>query len=210
MLANSWKHHDYCLAGIDLDTGKWVRPVTKLDDGRIRLTDMKLKGRTPALLDVIEIPLDAAGPDFGFESENRWILPGVWRHLGVETPESIVRHAVQPPLILHSRERTVSPEVLKAMPFEKRATLQLVRVDNFAVRDSWNLGKRRWIGRLTSGGREFDASISDPVFHAKLNGGYKPSGPCLLTMSLSMPFSSSTGAAPVCWKLIAGVVEMTN
>ena len=78
VLANSWKHHDWCLAGIDLDTGKWVRPVTSLDDGRVPKTSMKLDGYFPALLDVLEIPLDSTGPDFGFESENRTILPGRW------------------------------------------------------------------------------------------------------------------------------------
>ena len=78
VLANSWKHHDWCLAGIDLDTGKWVRPVTGLDDGRIPQTAMKLGGYFPELLDVLEIPLDSTGPDFGFESENRTILSGLW------------------------------------------------------------------------------------------------------------------------------------
>jgi len=210
VLANSWKHHDYCIAGIDLATGKWVRPVTKLNDGRVPLVEMKLKGRIPALLDIIDIPLDTSGPDFGFESENRWILPGEWRHVSVETPETVSRYVSQPTQILHSNARTVSPDVLKALPFEKRATLQLVRIENFAVRDSWNLGKRRWSGRLASGGKEFDATISDPVFHAKLNEGHKPASRCFLTLSLSMPFSSSTGAPPVCWKLIAGVIELPS
>ena len=26
-LANSWKIQERCIAGIDIDTGKWVRPV---------------------------------------------------------------------------------------------------------------------------------------------------------------------------------------
>jgi len=78
VLANSWKHQDWCLAGIDLDTGKWVRPVTGLDDGRVPEKSMKLDGYFPKLLDILEIPLDSTGPDFCFESENRIILPGRW------------------------------------------------------------------------------------------------------------------------------------
>jgi hypothetical protein len=211
VLANSWKRHDFCIAGIDLDSGKWVRPVTRLDDGRVPADQMKLRGRVPALLDVIEIPLDSSGRDFGFESENRWLLPGAWRHVGVETPESITRFAIEPGLILHNRGRSVSPEMLQAMPFEERITLQLVRVDNFAVRDNTGdetyLGRRRWSGRIKCGGSEFEANITDPVYHAKLSEGHRPAPSCLLTMSLSMPWPKD---APKCWKLIAGVIELPS
>lgn len=36
ILANSWKNQDWCLAGIEQTTSKWTRPVTSLDDGRVR------------------------------------------------------------------------------------------------------------------------------------------------------------------------------
>jgi hypothetical protein len=82
VLANSLKHGDSCLAGLDISTRKWVRPVTNLDDGRVRRSDMKIGTHSPQLLDILDIPLDATGPDFGFESENRTILPGQWHLRG--------------------------------------------------------------------------------------------------------------------------------
>jgi hypothetical protein len=209
VLANSWKRLDYCLAGIDLDSGKWVRPVTRLDDGRVPADAMRLWGRTPALLDLLEIPLDATGPDFGFESENRWLLPGRWRHLGTTTPESIAGFAVQPEFILHNRGRSVSPDVIAAKPAAQRITLQLIRVDDFTVRDNTRdsdyLGKRRWVGRVRYKGTEIETNITDPVYHVKLGNGHQPASSCLLTMSLSMPWPKE---APKCWKLIAGVIEL--
>jgi len=64
---------------------------------------------------------------------------------------------------------------------------------------------------VSSGGRDIDLTITDPSFCDKLNKGYKPAKPCLLTMSLSMPYKPpdwQEDEPPVCWKLIAGVIEL--
>jgi hypothetical protein len=213
VLANSWKHHDWCLAGIDLDTGKWIRPVTDLDDGRIPQTVMKLGGYFPKLLDVLEIPLDAAGPDFDFESENRTILPGLWYLRGKMKPKDIERYAKKTYYVLHNKNKYVTLEELQQKPFAKRTTLQLIQVDKFGVSDGRHRPTDRpnWKGLITSGKREIDVKITDPVYVEKLDKGHKPSPSCLLTMSLSMPHKPSDwdeDEDPVCWKLIAGVIEL--
>ena len=209
VLANSWKHKDWCLAGIDLDTGKWIRPVTDLDDGRVPKTSMKLGQYFPEILDVLEIPLDVTGPDFGFESENRTILPGRWYRRDKMTPMDIERYAKQPYYVLHNRKKYVTLRELQ----QKRVTLQLIRVDNFKVRDNraGPTDKHNWKGMIYSGGREIEVGITDPVFFKRLNRGYKPSSSYFLTMSLGMPYKPSEwdeDEEPVCWKLIAGVIEL--
>jgi len=215
VLANSWKHQDRCLAGIDLNTGKWVRPVTGLDDGRVPETSMKLGSHFPELLDVLEIPLDSTGPDFGFESENRTILPGRWHIRGKMTPKDIEKYAKQSRYVLHNRKKYVTTKELQQKPIAGRMTLQLVRTDSFKVRDARrkNTDKPNWKGAISSCGRELEVKITDPVFCEKLNRGYKPSPSCLLTMSLSMPYKPpdwDEDEEPVCWKLIAGVIELQN
>jgi len=213
VLANSWKHYDWCLAGIDLDTGKWVRPVTGLDDGRVPKTSMKLGGYFPALLDVLEIPLDSTGPDFGFESENRTILPGRWYKQSKMTPRDIEKYTKRPYYVLHNHRKYVTPRDLQQKPFEKRVTLQLIRVGSFKVRDARRkpTDKPSWKGTILSGGRELEVKITDPVCFERLNRGYKPSPSCFLTMSLGMPYKPSDwdeDDEPACWKLIAGVIEL--
>jgi hypothetical protein len=213
VLANSWKHQDWCIAGIDIDTGKWVRPVTGLDDGRIPKKAMKLRGYFPQQLDVLQIPLDSTGPDFGFERENRTILPGRWHIRGKMTPKDIEKFAKQSRYILHNRKKYVTTKELQQESSEKRVTLQLIRVDNFRVCDARRKATDRhnWNGTILSGGRELEVKITDPVFCEKLNRGYKPSPSCLLTMSLSMPYKPpdwDDDEEPVCWKLIAGVIEI--
>jgi len=213
ILANSWKNQHWCLAGIDLDTGKWVRPVTGLDDGRIRKADMKLGGYFPVLLDVLEIPLDSSGPDFGFESENRTILPGRWYQRGKLTPKDVFKYAKRPYCVLHNHKKYVNPKELQKKPFEKRVTLQLIQVSKFKVRDARRKSTEKpgWKGIISSGRRDIEVGITDPIFFDKLNKGHKPSSFCLLTMSLSMPYKPpdwSEDEDSVCWKLIAGVIEL--
>ena len=210
VLANSWKHQDWCLAGIDMATMKWVRPVTDLSDGRIPQSDMKLDGYFPVIGDVLEIPLGASGPDFGFESENRSILPGDWRHCGKVKAANISKHAKRPYYVLHNSKRYVSPEELQRKPFEKRTTLELIHVDGLRIKDDRKSSgdKSNWKGIMPCAGGEIDVKITDPVFCEKLDKGHKRSGPCVLTMSLSMPFKPAGWDEAVCWKLIAGVIEL--
>lgn len=214
VLANSWKHGDWCLAGIDLDTGKWVRPVTTLNDGRVPKDTMKLDGCFPALLDVLEIPLDATGPDYDFESENRTILPGPWRHKGTLRPEDLRRFVQRPPCILHNHNKYVTPEEMRQKPFEDRVTLQLIRVERLGIRDARRspTDKHLWKGIVPSGGRPLEATITDPILHGRLDRCMgPPRTPCLVTMSLSMPHKPAhwpADARPAYWKLIAGVIEL--
>jgi len=136
ILANSWKNQDWCLAGIEDMTGKWLRPVTALEDGRVQQSDMKLGGHFPQILDILDIPLDATGPDFDFESENRTILPGQWHLHGQASPNDLLRYVRASYYVLHNHKKYVSIEEMKQKPFPRRTTLQLVRVDDFTIRDT--------------------------------------------------------------------------
>lgn len=89
-LANSWKRGARCIAGIDLATGRWVRPVTEAPDGGVPDHVRKLRKREPALLDILDLPLAPAGPDFGFGCENRLILPGRWYLDGRAQPHDLL------------------------------------------------------------------------------------------------------------------------
>lgn len=212
VLANSWKHHDYCIAGINPETGKWLRPVSDLNDGRITKNAMQLDGYFPQLMDVIEIPLADDGPDFGFERENRSILPGRWRLAGRATIADLMAFAETPRLVLHNDKRYVTMEDMQRKPFKDRATLQLLHVGDFSVRRVQVIEKNYWSGQIKSGANTINPRITDPEYHARLDSGHAPLKQCLLTASLSMPFVPpgwKETKSPPCWKLIAGVIELT-
>ncbi|WP_420889792.1 dual OB domain-containing protein [Fischerella thermalis] len=65
-------HGDRCIAGIEISTGKWIRPVTNLEFGQVPKEMCLVDGEEPKLLDILEIPL--IDTCFGYELENRLYL----------------------------------------------------------------------------------------------------------------------------------------
>ncbi len=150
-LANSRKHGARCIAGIALSTGAWVRPVSDLDDGRVERAMRLVDGREPSLGDVLAIPLAETGPDFGFECENRSILPGKWRLVRVASTEELRALVSGDGPVLHNDEYSVTKEFLVSLPPQKRQTLQLVEAGDVSVFSS---------GPSANGGRKWKVSFS--------------------------------------------------
>ena len=85
-LANSTKFGERCIAGIDIDTGRWIRPICDAEDASIPRTTRLIEGKEPELLDIIRIPLATRGRDSDFVCENLEILPGQWKLWGKAIP----------------------------------------------------------------------------------------------------------------------------
>ncbi|AFZ55948.1 dual OB domain-containing protein [Anabaena sp. PCC 7938] len=212
-LANSWKNKERCIAGIDLDTGNWIRPVCdQYDDGRVPRNIRLVAGREPELLDILEIPLADTGENFGFESENLTILPGEWQLVGKAKPEDVLQYSWKDRYILHNPIKYVKESYLKSLPFENRRTLQLIYAENLDVKSQENeTGLTKWKGTLenTSGQKLTEVRITDPAFISKLDAGYQIKGNYLITVSLGMPGQyMGWEEENYCWKLIAGVIEI--
>lgn len=215
-LANSWKLDERCIAGIDLNTGKWIRPVCDSlcpQDGKVPGSVRLIEGREPEILDILEIPLADSGNDFGFECENLSVLSGQWKCLGKVQPTDLLQYCGSFTHILHNSWKYVNPSSLQRLPFHQRRTLQLVQVVSFSVEQGTSSkGNTEWRGTIQSpnGQRMEGAKITDPLFVRKLETGYQLQGNYLVTVSLSMPYrphSNWEGEDP-CWKLIAGVIEI--
>jgi hypothetical protein len=213
-LANSWKRSERCIAGIDLDTGGWVRPVTEAADGSVPRHIRALRKGEPALLDILELPLASGGPDFGFECENRLILPGRWYVKGQARHADLRRYVVADLPLLHTEQRYVTVAQMQALPSAERRTLQLVETTDFAVQATrrQESGHGVWKGSFsTAAGYRLTANITDPAFSARLDVGHAADHHCLLTISLSLPWRPPdwTRDDDPCWKLIAGVIELS-
>lgn len=214
-LANSWKFEERCIAGINPTTGQWIRPVSSLypEDGRVPVGVRLIQGKEPALLDILEIPLEKNGPDFSFESENFTIASGSWQRIGQVQPIDVLQYCGKYPHILHNSNKYVNLRYLQSLPFQERRTLQLIYATELSVLAiSKAQGNRKWQATLVTntGQQLINAGITDPVFVKRLESGYRPQNPCFVTVSLSLPHRPSDdwqGDDP-CWKLIAGVIEL--
>ena len=207
-LANSWKLGERCIAGIDIDTGKWVRPICESlypEDGRVPESVRLLNGKEPQLLDILEIPLADTGNNFGFESENLSVLRGNWRLAGKALPYELNEFCNETQYILHNSIRTVRPSYLQNLPQENRQTLQLIKSSKFSVTKVGD----KWKGNITiSNGQALNnLTITDPFLFSQLDTGYQPPNICFITVSLSMPWSpDDQEEEKPCWKLIAGFI----
>ena len=66
-LANSKKLAERCVAGIDVRTGEWVRPVSRIGkQGAVPFRERQIDSAEPQLMDLIEMDLAYEGPT-GFE-----------------------------------------------------------------------------------------------------------------------------------------------
>lgn len=215
-LANSWKRGDRCIAGIDPNTGEWIRPVSQLEDGRIPTALSIIDGEEITPLDIIDVPLAETGSDFGFAKENRLVLSGKWQRIGRATPAQLMKYCGKSPAILHNHKKYVSVADIQRSPRQCWNTLQLVYATDFALNSAPRReGGWKWYGTLiTQYGQQLnDAAITDPVLVERLKQEltFYPKSPCFVTVSLSMPYSPSDGEGKSrCWKLIAAVIAISD
>ena len=217
-LANSLKLQERCIAGINPKTGCWVRPICSQypDDGRVPVSVRLINNKEPSLLDVIDIPLKHTGNDFGFESENLSIALGKWKKIKSIAATDLLDYCRESDYILHNSSKYVTVSYLQSLPIEQRQTLQLVYASKLLIKEQPGsmLTSTIWKGSIiTNNGQHLrDVNITDPVFSERLETGYRPSNPCLVTVSLSMPYRPRNWKKKdnPCWKLIAGVIEFSD
>ena len=205
-LANSTRPGGRCIAGIDVDTGEWVRPLARANNRAITWEIRNLEGEEPNLLDVIEIPIEDSGPDNGCQPENRLIQSGKWRKVGQKRPSAVLKYCENDDIILHNHEDRVVASFFDGIPRIQWKSLQLVRNRNVRFYlDYW--GKRRAVFR-DGQGHYLELAVKDPVFLKKLVKNEDISEDCIMAISLAGPWSLSDTEIKYCYKLVAGVIEM--
>lgn len=207
-LANSYKHGGRCIAGIDRDTGKWIRPVPNTKSKAITL-DMRLIDRKePQMLDILEIALEDSGPDEGCQPENRLLKTGKWKKVGRVTAQDLLQYCEDDSVILHNHQEYVSPEFFSTLPKSKWRSLQLIHNSDVTFNRAYKHKHRRVLFK-DGKGHPLDLKLTDPVISDRLRNNEKISNNCILTVSLATPWSPQGSNQPKrCYKMVAGVVEL--
>jgi hypothetical protein len=207
-LANSRKHGNRCVAGLDQATGRLVRPVTLRGDGAIPPAMERLEGGDPQVLDVLDLPLGAAGPDYGFQPENRLLAGGPWARVGRADPKTLLPFCENTPTLLHNGDDRVPWTFLHGLPRPQWKSLQLVHVTG--VRFSHRLtrkGLSQVRVRFCFRGVVYDVSVTDPAAEEAVLARRPMATECVLLVSLGEPFPEGAPDRH-CYKLAAGVVAM--
>lgn len=85
IMAKSFKHNNYCIAGIDIETGEWIRPVSDNNnlEGAVLIEDTVYQnGNEVQLFDVVTIqfikyyPKKAQHENYLYDSKRKWVYKG--------------------------------------------------------------------------------------------------------------------------------------
>ena len=94
ILAKSSKHDDYCIAGIDINTGEWIRPIStnKLYEGAVPLKDILYEDGTELqILDKVKIKLLSHKPTLAQPENYIYDATEYWEKTGVMSLNQIIR-----------------------------------------------------------------------------------------------------------------------
>ena len=216
-LANSRKMRGRCVAGLRVDTGTWLRPVSDDQDGTLYGRHYEFRdGTEAAVLDVVD--LQVAGPQPAPHQPENWRVVAVrWRRTGRLEGDRAVRylrrHTLREGVLLGNRTDRVEFAALIDRPTV--ASLALIEPERFRCQIRTWEGQRKNRVLFTLHGVDYDLSLTDPVWEARLRD--LPVGThtryalkiawtakVFLTVSLSEPFEK-TG---FCYKLVAAVIVL--
>jgi hypothetical protein len=215
-LANSYKHGGRCIAGIDLDTGAWIRLGGKSPDGALIPAEYLLSdGSEPRLLDLIEVELHYALPSAG-HPEDWQIAPVRWsliqRPASAAHLQKLAAAADTSTTILRGYRDRMTTDEIQQKPMQSSLTLICPSDIHWWIRGERD--KRRYRALFRRHHVTYNFAVTDPRWLERLNlmpaGIYPhstfadPSAEAWLTISLSEPFHGWH------YKLVAAVIVSTK
>lgn len=199
--ANSFKHEGRCIAGIDLTSKEWVRPIGDGTEGAIG-SERLINSAEPELLDILEIPLGSDADDFGCQPENKVLQNGQWHKIGKITKEEALKYTEVTNRLLHNFEKSVpASEFNSNIRRADWKSLQLIRAQKaFFNENPW--GKTECSFQYS--GHFYSLKAPCPEADNHINSRID----CILTISMGGPYRRDKSGPLRCWKMIAGVIQL--
>ena len=203
-LANSWKSGGRCVAGLRLDDGSWIRPVSDAEDGELTLRQCTLdNGRQAKPLDVVRVYLKEASPR-PHQPENWRVTARQWRfrgHMSLRDATRILKQAseVHESGIFGNGTDRVSWRDISSQSgggMESSLTLVKTTAPEFQWGRKW--GQKRAV--FDHGGTTYDLAMT---FEDSPSVG-QSHAKWYFTVSLGELFHGN------CYKLIAGAIEVPS
>ncbi len=177
-LAKSIKHGGYCIAGKEVDSGEWIRPISDREDEEIRLEDCACEGNEqPRVLDIISIPILEPRPG-SYQRENHLIYSGHrWSKQGKMAWDDLAKLVddVGGPLWLngHSSYYGVNDRVPEASISRLTSSLVLIRPTDLMIcveTEGAEFGNPRRKTRATFNydGHPYKIAVTDPIIKDRL------------------------------------------
>lgn len=212
LLACSKKHSNYCVAGVDVHSGEWVRIVSDDDKIAEAVMDEEMRyqdGSSPKLLDIIRITILEHRPN-DYQPEN-YLFDGhyYWSKIGRANAASVIeKYATErPEYLFYNTEKSVESKYLEQLNENEKYSLIAIKPNNLKVEvKQWPEGKKVDMS-FTYNGRWYRyLKVTDPDFLQEYvqyeEGTYSPGEDILLVVSLGENYHNAH------YKLISGVIKV--
>lgn len=144
ILAKSKKYGAYCVAGIDVMSGKWIRLVSLDRASHGALTDRVMRdqlGNSIEVLDKIRVHIKAYAPD-GHQIENylydeRYIFCKIGRANLQEVKQNIQQNLGG--YIFYNGDRAIEATKVNKIPIEQHHSLEFIKVDRLKIEVKINI-----------------------------------------------------------------------
>jgi hypothetical protein len=211
-LANSKKRQGRCVAGIKVGGG-WIRTVSNTLEGTLHHEYILPNGDELRLLDLVRAEVTTPRPE-AHQPEN-WVLANtkmtlLSRPAPVFMLKVLQNYVTTDPKLLGSIGDKISESYYTRYPLKESLALALPQQIEWRVTTGVR-GNRQVRACFNLRGRDYNFSITDPVWLAKFNNlpvdnysladsGLTPNDKIWFTISLSEPFNG------FCYKLVAAVL----
>jgi len=169
-LANSYKLGARCLAGLRVDGGGWVRPVSDKEHGELQYGQYRLPDHSePHLFDVIRVGLVSRQPhqpENWLVDESPWVL--LERPAALDRAPVVAAAVSRDPATLGNQGRSVTEAQMRARPAAD--SLVLVQPADIRWRTEFSTHELRNTARVLFrlGGVWYDLHLTDPVYAGPL------------------------------------------
>lgn len=207
-LANSRKHGQRCVAGIDWANNTWVRFVK---DGGAELTikDIAFQNEEqPKLLDIIDVPVLHAQPLY-YQPEN-WVIDDeeYWIKVG-EVPNTLLgNYCTNNPRIFMNNSDRLTVASLQRNPIAN--SIVLIQQDDIVFQKTWR-NYRQIRAKFFYNGNNYNFAVTDTEWEEQFNdprselwefGDYLFKGSFYLTIGLGSEFRGNH------YKLVVAVIPI--
>jgi len=201
-LANSWKNKKRCVAGIRLDDGSWLRPISDREHGELSDAQCIMdNGRAVRPLDVVRVYLKEPSPR-PHQPEDWTVTDRQWSFLGrksVADARKLLEEAAEEHKdgIFGNDGDSLSHRAIRNRSIQVQSSLTLVKVNSPEFRWGTRWRQKRAVFDHASATYDLVMTFED----APQVGG--SSSEWYFTISLGEPYHG------YCYKLIAGAIELS-
>lgn len=212
LLTKSKKYHNYCVAGIDIETGEWIRLISENDDihNAVPLEDLTYEDNTEAqVLDIINVELIDHRPSY-YQLENCiYNSKYYWDKIGRATIDQVLK--IQKPIsdnfIFHNKEDRLNKCYIESIPLENRYSLILIQPQDACIkveRNPFKYYRLEYTACFKYKEIYYELKITDIQFTSKYSkkGLYPLNSKVAFVVSLADLFHNCH------YKLVASIIKM--